>query len=176
VTRTDRLGPSVPRMTVQFATPGVHRVTVLITGHGSTRQVMLNLVVRPHPPKPTPHATHPAQPLTSGAPAPAPLALRPQPAAQHCPSPPSRGQVPKPGSDPQRGAFALLVARNTAPAGLCSRTTTSATLAGASRPCRCAVGPVSSAGRALRRRRAAVAKESRRAPRSRAISPRRRAA
>jgi plastocyanin len=44
--------PSAPSVTAHFATAGIHRVTVLITGRQSTQQATLTLRVRPRPPKP----------------------------------------------------------------------------------------------------------------------------
>ena len=48
--------PSAPSVTVQFATAGIHRVTVLITGHRSTQQAALSLRIRSQPGKPARHA------------------------------------------------------------------------------------------------------------------------
>lgn len=45
---------SAPRVTLQFATAGIHRVTVLIAGRHSTQQAALSLRVRPLPSKPGP--------------------------------------------------------------------------------------------------------------------------
>jgi plastocyanin len=52
--------PSAPSVTVQFATAGIHRVTVLITGPRSTQQAALSLRIRPHRDKSDLHtdATH----------------------------------------------------------------------------------------------------------------------
>jgi plastocyanin len=43
--------PSTPRVTLQFETPGIRRVTVLITSQGLTRRAELTLRVRPQPNK-----------------------------------------------------------------------------------------------------------------------------
>jgi plastocyanin len=48
--------PSAPSVTLQFATAGIHRVTVLITGHRSTQQAALSLRIRSQPGKPARHA------------------------------------------------------------------------------------------------------------------------
>lgn len=48
--------PSGPRVTVRFATPGVHRVVVQVDGQGSAQRVALSLRIRPHPHKLDPHA------------------------------------------------------------------------------------------------------------------------